>query len=60
MSSLASLSRFGIHFHQTDAFVPLVAKCQAEGGVHIIDVPVDYSENDRILNTELPELSAGI
>lgn len=44
----------------TDDLVPLMEKCQAEGGVHLIDVPVDYSDNDRILNKELPERSAAI
>jgi acetolactate synthase-1/2/3 large subunit len=27
-------------------------------GVHLIDCPVDYSDNDRILNNEIKELSA--
>ena len=27
-------------------------------GVHLIDCPVDYSENDRILNKDIKELSA--
>jgi acetolactate synthase-1/2/3 large subunit len=27
-------------------------------GVKLIDCPVDYSENDRILNKEIKELSA--
>jgi acetolactate synthase-1/2/3 large subunit len=26
-------------------------------GVHVIDVPIDYSENDRILNREIKEKS---
>jgi len=42
----------------TDELIPLMRRCQQEGGVHLIDVPVDYSENDRILNKELPERSA--
>ncbi|MFA5967806.1 MAG: acetolactate synthase large subunit [Sphingomonas sp.] len=29
-------------------------------GVHLIDCPVDYSDNDRILNREIKELSAGV
>jgi len=29
-------------------------------GVHVIDCPVDYSENDRILNVEIKEKSAAI
>jgi len=42
----------------TDDLVPLMQKCQEQGGVHLIDVPVDYSENDHILNVELPKRSA--
>lgn len=38
--------------------VPLLQKCQAAGGVHVIEVPIDYSDNDRILNKEIKELSA--
>jgi acetolactate synthase-1/2/3 large subunit len=26
--------------------------------VHLVEAPVDYSENDRILNHEIKELSA--
>lgn len=37
---------------------PLIEKCCKEGGVHLIDVPVDYSDNDRILNREIRELSS--
>ncbi|BDM23391.1 hypothetical protein KMS_R31480 [Pseudomonas sp. LRP2-20] len=29
------------------------AFCISNPGVHVIDCPVDYSENDRILNTGL-------
>ncbi len=51
---------YGAHGHrisQTDELIPLIQKCQTDGGVHLIDVPVDYSENDQILNRDLPELS---
>lgn len=50
----------GHRLEATDDLVPLMEKCQAEGGVHLLDVPVDYSDNDRILNKELPERSASI
>jgi acetolactate synthase-1/2/3 large subunit len=29
-----------------------------EPGVHLIDCPVDYSENDQILNIDIKKLSA--
>lgn len=37
---------------------PLIEKCCKEGGVHLIDVQVNYSDNDRILNREIRELSS--
>ena len=37
-----------------------LAHCLSSSGVHLIDCPVDYSENDRILNTRIKEDSANI
>ena len=34
--------------------------CLSEPGVHLIDCPVDYSENDEILNKRIKEISASI
>ncbi len=34
--------------------------CLSEPGVHLIDCPVDYSENDEILNRRIQEISAAI
>jgi len=42
---------------QAQELAPLLAQCHASPGVHIIDLPVDYSENDRILNHEIQERS---
>jgi acetolactate synthase-1/2/3 large subunit len=39
---------------------PLLERCHETGGVHLIDLPVDYSDNDRILNREIRELSAAL
>jgi len=50
----------GHRLEATDALLPLLEKCHQDGGVHLIDVPVDYSENDQILNLDLPELSSKI
>ena len=47
----------GHRLEKTDDLIPLVERCRQEGGVHLIDVPVDYSDNDRILNKELPKRS---
>ena len=38
----------------------LLAHCRDAPGVHLIDCPVDYCENDRILNHEIKELSAAL
>lgn len=35
----------------------LIDAAAEAGGVHVIEVPVDYSENDRVLNHEIAELS---
>jgi acetolactate synthase-1/2/3 large subunit len=37
----------------TDGFLPLVNKAFEAGGVHLVDLPVDYSENKRVLIDEL-------
>jgi acetolactate synthase-1/2/3 large subunit len=33
----------------------MLEKCLNDKGVHIIDVPVDYSENEKVLIQELQE-----
>lgn len=43
-----------------DEFLPLLERTLAAPGVDLIEVPVDYSDNDRILNHEIRELSAQI
>lgn len=50
----------GHRLSSADELVPLLQSCLDAGGVHLIDAPVDYSENDLILNRQLPELSKQI
>ena len=38
----------------------LLQHCQKTPGVQVIDVPIDYSDNDRILNHEIQERSASL
>ncbi|MFW5440398.1 MAG: acetolactate synthase large subunit [Methylophilaceae bacterium] len=45
----------GHRVESTDSFVPLINQCYEEGGVHLIDLPVDYSENTKVLIDELKE-----
>jgi acetolactate synthase-1/2/3 large subunit len=40
--------------------LPLIQSCMADHAVHLIDISIDYSENDEILNNQLPTLSAKI
>ena len=54
---------YGARAHRvekTDQLLPLLEPCHACSGVDVIEVPVDYSENDRILNQQIRELSAAI
>ncbi len=47
----------GHRVNSADEFLPLMQSAFSEGGVHLIDMPIDYAENDRILNHEIAELS---
>ncbi|MBI5728406.1 MAG: acetolactate synthase large subunit [Candidatus Magasanikbacteria bacterium] len=38
-----------------DEFAPLLKKCLNNKGIHIIEVPIDYSENYRVFSKELKE-----
>ena len=52
---------YGAHGHRpksTEEFAPMLEKCLNTPGVHLIDLPIDYSDNDRVLNREIKELSA--
>ena len=54
---------YGAHGHRpasADEFAPMLERTLATPGVHLIEVPVDYSDNDRILNREIRELSAAL
>ena len=48
----------GHRVERADDLAPLLQQCLDTPGVHVIDAPVDYSENDRILNHEIKEKSA--
>ena len=39
-------------------FKELIQECMSTDGVHVIDCPVDYSENDKILNHQIKEMSS--
>jgi acetolactate synthase-1/2/3 large subunit len=53
---VAYASAYGAKGHRPACakdFLPLMESCFAEGGVHLIDVPLDYSENKRVLIDQL-------
>lgn len=43
----------GHRVESTESFLPLLKDCTEAGGVHIIDVPVNYEENATVLTKEL-------
>ena len=54
---------YGAKGHRAESSAHLaeaLAHCRDTPGVHVIDCPVDYSENNRILNHEIKELSAAL
>ncbi len=54
---------FGAHGHRitrAGELAEVLESCHIANGVHVIDLPVDYSENDRILNQEIKDLSRRI
>ena len=51
---------YGAHGHRlesTESLFPLLEECLNTPGVHLVEIPVDYSENDRILNRDIKEKS---
>ncbi len=60
---VAYAESYGAHGHRAQSsehLGELLAMCRDSAGVHVIDCPVDYSENDRILNREIKELSKAL
>ena len=54
---------YGAKGHRVESaaqLAPLLEECYQSKGVHLVDVPVDYSDNDRVLNKEIRELSQKI
>lgn len=45
----------GYRIDRTDKFLPVLKECLNSGGVHLIDLQVDYSENDKVLTREMRE-----
>jgi acetolactate synthase-1/2/3 large subunit len=50
----------GYRVESSSHLLELMTKCHASDGVHLIEVPIDYSENDQILNHDIKKLSAAV
>jgi acetolactate synthase-1/2/3 large subunit len=55
-----SYGAIGHRVESAEGLPDLLKQCLSTHGVHLIDCPVDYADNDRILNREIKELSAGL
>ncbi len=55
-----SYGAIGHCLKSTESLVPLLEECFETPGVHLVEVPVDYSENDRILNRDIRDRSREI
>jgi acetolactate synthase-1/2/3 large subunit len=55
-----SYGAHGYRVEQSSQLSELMIRCHAKPGVHVIEVPVDYSENDQILNQDIRKLSAAV
>jgi acetolactate synthase-1/2/3 large subunit len=54
---------YGAQGHRVESaahLAELLAHCRDTPGVHLIDCPVDYSENDQILNKDIKALSKAL
>jgi len=55
-----SYGALGHRVESSDSLTEILKHSLNTPGVHLIDCPVDYSENDEILNVKIKKMSAGI
>ncbi len=55
-----SYGAHGWRVEDAESLPGLLRSCLDIGGVHLVEVPVDYSDNDPILNHAIKELSAAL
>lgn len=55
-----SYGAYGHRVEKTADLVPMLESCCQAGGVHVIDLPVDYSQNGSILFDQIPNESAAL
>ncbi|WP_428086988.1 acetolactate synthase large subunit [Candidatus Thioglobus sp.] len=51
-----SYGAIGHKVQSADEFTPLIQSCFEQGGVHIIDAPIDYQENKKLFPEQLQNL----
>ena len=56
----ASVRALGYRPNSVAEFRDTLKRTLEEPGVHVIELAIDYSDNDRVLNNEIKELSAKI
>ena len=55
---VAYAESYGAHGHRiesSEGLLPKLSECLNSKGVHLIDIPMDYSENAKVLTEELKE-----
>lgn len=60
---VAYAQAYGAKGHRVNTaseLIPTLEQALDAGGVHLVEVPVDYSENDRVFTKELPELTCNL
>jgi len=55
-----SYGAIGHRVTSAEGLVTLLEECYSTPGVHLVDCPIDYSDNDRILNHEIKQRAAEI
>ncbi|MDZ3823015.1 MAG: acetolactate synthase large subunit [Pseudoxanthomonas sp.] len=54
---------YGAHGHRIeslDAFAPRLREILDTPGVHVVEVPITYADDDRLLNQDIPRLAAAV
>ena len=55
-----SYGAYGHRVTSAEGLPELLKSCLDSKGVQLVEVPMDYSDNDRILNHEICEISASL
>jgi acetolactate synthase-1/2/3 large subunit len=50
----------GHRVERADAFAPLLTACLDRPGIDLIELPITYEDDNRVLNQEIPELARSI